>query len=134
MGSLFEDILKSVASGNGSQGGLGEVLQSVTGGKGGDILGHIVKQATGASSQANSTESGLSEIVKQATGSMKSGGSTDILGSIIKSATQSGSSKGDILGQVVKSVTSGKSGLDLGNIAKSVISVIGMGSSALGAK
>ena len=123
MGSFLEEILKSATSGKSDNGGLGSIIEMATGKKGGlgDVLGQVTE---------GKLPGGLGEVLGQVTGAQKPAakGKTQKEVAQEEAAIDMGG-LGDILGKL------GGGKLDLGNIgdmAKSVISVIGLAQGALG--
>ncbi len=125
MGSFLEEILKGATSGKSDNGGLGSIIEMATGKKGGlgDVLGQVTE---------GKLPGGLGEVLGQVTGAQKPAakGKTQKEVAQEEAAIDMGG-LGDILGKL------GGGKLDLSNIgdmAKSVISVIGLAQGALGGK
>lgn len=153
LGSVIGGATSSRSSSSGQADILGKVLRNATGGssKGGIDLGDLIKVATGGGSgastaaidgvdldsiikggKANGVD--LTDILGGMTGASKKSSGVD-LGSILKKAAGAGVSA-VVLKKILNSVLSGQSSRSkadggLGDIAKSVINVIGMASGSL---
>jgi len=118
MGSLLENIVTSAVSGSANNGALGSIIEAATGASSksssGNILGSVVKQAA---------KKAAANAIKKQAGSILTGGSSS-----------SGIDLGSVLGSVTGATAATKtaSTQDVGDKAKSLISVIGMAAAAYG--
>ena len=131
MGSFIEEILKSATSGKADNGGLGSIIEMATGKKGG--LGEVLGQVT-----EGKLPGGLGEVLGQVTGTQEKSVKEKAQKPTQKEIAQEEAAidmggLGSILGQL--GLGSGKLDLsNIGDMAKSVISVIGLAQGALGGK